>query len=131
MVLPPQSTSLPSITAPATHRLESPLAVLEAAADEDALLLLAALLAAEEALLEEAAEDALLDELEAALTAGPTEHQAESANALPPENRDCEQVKLPVSVAYTKLPALPRATWCVPLMVQLEPTWAHLVYPDG
>ena len=67
-------------------------------------------------------EDELLDD-----AVGPTEHQAESAKALPPVNSDCEQVKLPVSVAYTKTPDLPRATVCVPLMVQVLPTCAHFV----
>jgi len=73
-------------------------------------------------LLEDDAVDELLDE-----AVGPTEHQAESAKALPPVNSDWEQVKLPVSVAYTKTPDLPRATVCVPVMVQVLPTCAHFV----
>jgi hypothetical protein len=94
----------------------------------------------EDELLEEEELDLLLedddvDELEALLVeeellddaAGPTEHQAESEKALPPVNCDWEQVKLPVSVAYTKTPDLPRATVCVPVMVQVLPTCAHFV----
>jgi hypothetical protein len=63
---------------------------------------------------------ALLDEDELVAT-GPTEHQALVVKLLA-GNNDCVQVKLPVSVAYTNEPDLPRATVCVPLMVQAEPT---------
>lgn len=88
---------------------------------EDAALLLV--------LLEELELDEELELLleEDAVTAGPTEHQAESVNALPPVNSESEQVKLPVSVAYTKVPAFPSATLWVPLIVQTEPTCAHFV----
>ncbi len=72
--------------------------------------------------------DALLEEV---VTVGPTEHQAVLVKALPPVNSDRAQVKLPVSVAYTKLPDLPSATEWVPVIVQLDPTWAHFVYPVG
>lgn len=38
------------------------------------------------------------------------------------------QAKLPVLVAYTKEPDLPKATVRVPVMVQVAPVfWAHLV----
>jgi hypothetical protein len=93
---------------------------------EDELLELDLLLEDEEEeldlLLEDDEVDELLDD-----AVGPTEHQAESAKALPPVNSDWEQVKLPVSVAYTKTPDLPSATVCVPVMVQVLPTCAHFV----
>jgi len=41
------------------------------------------------------------------------------------------QAKLPVKVWYANTPARPIAAWCVPLMVQVAPGWAHLVQPDG
>ena len=72
--------------------LEVELATLEE--EELALLDEAELLALLELLEELALLEELLDE-----TAGPTEHHAESAKALPPVNRDWEQVKLPVRVA--------------------------------
>ncbi len=64
--------------------------------------------------------------LELPEAAGPIEHQAELLKLLD-GNNFVSQVKLPVSVAYTKEPDLPSATVCVPLMVQAPPTWAHLV----
>ena len=92
-VLPPQSTVLPSMTAPETQALLST----DEAALEEALL----------ALLEEELEatlelDLLEDELatlELLLVAvGPTEHQA-LASKLFEGNSEVEQVKFPVSVA--------------------------------
>ena len=93
------------------------LEVLELA--DDAVLLLA--------LLEALELEVVLELLEDAVAVGPTEHQAAVVNALPPVNSDCEQVKLPVNVAYTKVPAFPSATLCVPVIAQTEPTWAHFV----
>ncbi len=57
---------------------------------------------------------------------GPIEHQAELLKLLD-GNSAGSQVKLPVSVAYTKEPDLPRATEWVPLMLQVPPTCAHFV----
>jgi hypothetical protein len=70
--------------------------------------------------------DATLEDDDELVAAGPTEHQALLVKLLA-GNSDVAQVKLPVSVAYTNEPDLPRATLCVPLMVQAPPTWAHLV----
>lgn len=96
-------------------------------------LLEALLLAALEALLEALLEDeaaallATLDELdELAGLAGPIEHQALLVKLLAGKS-DVWQLKLPVSVAYTKLPDLSSATEWVPLMLQLPPIWAHFV----
>ena len=92
--------------------LEDFAAELEEAAFDDAAALLAALL------------DATLDEL--AETVGPTEHQALAAKLFD-GNSEAWQVKLPVSVAYTKEPDLPSATVCVPLMAQAAPSCAHFL----
>ena len=63
-----------------------------------------------------------LDELEELLvTSGPTEHQAPLVKLLV-GNRVVRQVKLPVSVVYTNEPDFPRATVCVPVMLQVLPT---------
>jgi hypothetical protein len=104
-------------------------ALLDAALDafEDELLLGAAVLELLAALLLATLllELLLLETLDAAeelVVVFAYEHQAESLNALPPLNSLLLQVKLPLSVAYTKLPDLPRATLRVPLMLQLLPT---------
>ncbi len=63
-----------------------------------------------------------LEELEELLvTSGPTEHQAPLVKLLV-GNRVVRQVKLPVSVVYTNEPDFPRATVCVPVMLQVLPT---------
>ena len=85
--------------------------------DEDELELL------DEELLDEDELELLDEEL---LTTAPTEHQAEVVKEFV-GNRDSWQVKLPVRLAYTKLPDLPRATLWVPLIAQVSPTWPHLV----
>jgi len=72
----------------------------------------------------ELAWDDELDEL--AVTSGPTEHQALLVKLLA-GNSVVRQVKLPVSVAYTKEPDFPRATEWVPVMLQVLPTCAHFV----
>jgi hypothetical protein len=59
--------------------------------------------------------------------AGPTEHHAEVVKVLLGKAEPM-QAKLSVFVAYTKLPDWPRATECVPLIVQVAPVFcAHLV----
>jgi hypothetical protein len=78
--------------------------------------LLATLLLEEELL-------ATLDE-ELAVATGPTEHQALIPKLLVGK-ADCVHRKLPVFVAYTKEPLLPRATVCVPLILQVLPTCTH------
>lgn len=65
-----------------------------------------------------------LDEL--ALASGPTEHHALLVKLLL-GNSEVWQVKLPVSVAYTKEPDFPSATEWVPVMLQVFPTCAHFV----
>lgn len=77
----------------------------------------------DELLLEDELE--LLDD-ELLLTTAPTEHQAEVVKEFV-GNNESWQVKLPVRLAYTKLPDLPSATLWVPVMLQAAPTWAHLV----
>jgi len=43
-----------------------------------------------------------------------------------------EQVKLPVRVTFgANTPAFPRVVAWVPLMLQVLPTFAHFVHPDG
>lgn len=112
----------------AAAELELLAATEEEAFEEDAaeLLLAAALLALELAALLEAAllEAALLEAalLEEALTSGPMEHQAEVVKLLLGKAEPI-QAKLPVLVAYTKLPDLPSATVCVPLIEQLAPVF--------
>ncbi len=88
--------------------------------DEDELLVLDD----EELLLE--LDDEELDELLELLTSGPMEHQAEVVKLFA-GNADSAQLKLPVRLAYTKLPALPSATLWVPVMLHVPPTCAHFV----
>ncbi len=95
---------------------------------DEALLdeLLAALDALLEALLDDEDDTVLLAALDDAALAGPIEHQALLVKLLAGKS-EVWQVKLPFSVAYTKEPDLPSATEWLPLMLQAPPTCAHLV----
>ena len=101
----------------------------ELALDTDEELELAALDELEEALLDAAELPALLEllddeELEAA--DGSYEHQGVPLMEIA-GNSDASQVNDPVSVAYTKVPDLPKATLWVPLIEQVAPAFTHLV----
>lgn len=115
-IFPPEATALSATLA--LLALEEDTLLLEAAELELLATLLLALLTA----LLLAALLATLDEADELVVVFAYEHQAESVKALPPLNRLLLQVKLPLSVAYTKLPDLPNATLRVPLMLQLPPT---------
>lgn len=68
----------------------------------------------------------LLDDEELEATDGSYEHQGVPLMEIA-GNSDTAQVNDPVSVAYTKVPDLPKATLWVPLIEQVAPAFTHLV----